>query len=405
MTVETDAGVAIETEGRYGAHNYEPLPVVLCHGEGVWVRDVLGRRYFDALSAYSALNFGHRHPRLLQAASEQLGRLTLTSRVFHNDQLGRFCVELAEFCGSDRVLPMNTGAEAVETAIKLARKWGYERKRVAADRAEIVVCAGNFHGRTTTIVGFSDDPLARTGFGPFGPGFVTVPYGDPEALRAAVSADTVAFLVEPIQGEAGVIVPPDGYLAAARAICDEAGILLVADEVQSGLGRAGRRFACDYEHVRPDLYVLGKALGGGILPLSAVVGSDDVVGVLRPGEHGSTFGGNPLACAVGREVLRLLADGRLIEESAALGEVAAARLRAAAHPAVREVRQRGLWLGIELVDEARPARRASELLMDRGVLAKDTHETTLRIAPPLTVTAEELDWALKRFDEVLAGLR
>jgi ornithine--oxo-acid transaminase len=404
MTVDTTAGLAIETESRYGAHNYEPLPVVLCHGEGVWVRDVLGRRYFDALSAYSALNFGHRHPRLLRAANEQLGRLTLTSRAFHNDQLGRFCVELAEFCGSDRVLPMNTGAEAVETAIKLVRKWGYERKRVAADRAQIVVCAGNFHGRTTTIVGFSDDPLARTGFGPFGPGFVTVPYGDPDALRAAVGANTVALLIEPIQGEAGVIVPPDGYLAAARAICDEAGILLVADEVQSGLGRAGRRFACDYEHVRPDLYVLGKALGGGILPLSAVVGSDDVVSVLRPGEHGSTFGGNPLACAVGREVLRLLADGRLIEESAALGEVAAARLRAPAHPAVREVRQRGLWLGIELVDEALPARRASELLMDRGVLAKDTHETTLRIAPPLTVTAEELDWALERVSEVLAGL-
>ena len=404
MTVDTRAGLAIETEDRYGAHNYEPLPVVLCDGEGVWVRDVLGRRYFDALSAYSALNFGHRHPRLMQAASEQLGRLTLTSRAFHNDQLGRFCLELAEFCGSDRVLPMNTGAEAVETAIKLVRKWGYERKRVAADRAQIVVCAGNFHGRTTTIVGFSDDPLARTGFGPFGPGFVMVPYGDPDALRAAVGADTVAFLVEPIQGEAGVIVPPDGYLAAARAICDEAGILLVADEVQSGLGRAGRRFACDYEHVRPDLYVLGKALGGGILPLSAVVGSDEVVGVLRPGEHGSTFGGNPLACAVGREVLRLLADGQLIEESAALGEDAAARLRAAAHPAVREVRQRGLWLGIDLVDEARPARRASELLMDRGVLAKDTHDTTLRIAPPLTVTAEELDWALERFGEVLAGL-
>jgi ornithine--oxo-acid transaminase len=404
MTVNIDANLAIETEARHGAHNYEPLPVVLCHGEGVWVRDVEGRRYFDALSAYSALNFGHRHPRLLRAANEQLGRLTLTSRAFHNDQLGRFCVELAEFCGSDRVLPMNTGAEAVETAIKLARKWGYERKRVAADRAQIVVCAGNFHGRTTTIVGFSDDPLARTGFGPFGPGFVTVPYGDADALSAAVGADTVAFLVEPIQGEAGVIVPPDGYLAAARAICDEAGILLVADEVQSGLGRAGRRFACDYGQVRPDLCVLGKALGGGILPLSAVVGSDDVVGVLRPGEHGSTFGGNPLACAVGREVLRLLADGRLIEQSAALGEGAAARLRGAAHPAVREVRQRGLWLGIELVDEALPARRASERLMERGVLAKDTHETTLRIAPPLTVTAEELDWALERVDEVLAGL-
>ena len=404
MTTSTDAQGAIEAESRYGAHNYDPLPVVLCQGEGVWVRDVQGRRYLDALSAYSALNLGHRHPQLVQAAGEQLGRLTLTSRAFHNDQLGPFCIELAEFCGADRVLPMNTGAEAVETAIKLARKWGYERKGVAADRAQIVVCSGNFHGRTTTIVGFSDDPLARTGFGPFGPGFVTVPYGDADALRAAVGPDTVAFLVEPVQGEAGVIVPPDGYLAAARAICDEAGTLLVADEIQSGLGRAGRRFACDHEDVRPDLYVLGKALGGGILPLSAVAGRDDVLGVLRPGEHGSTFGGNPLACAVGREVLRLLADGRLIEASAELGDRAAARLHAAAHPAVREVRQRGLWLGIELVADAPSAREASKRLMDRGVLAKDTQERTLRLAPPLTVTAEELEWALERLEAVLAEL-
>jgi len=404
MTTGTLTSEAIAAEHRYGAHNYEPLPVVLSHGEGVWVRDPEGRRYFDALSAYSALNFGHRHPRLLQAVTEQLGRLTLTSRAFHNDQLGLFCAELAAFCGSDRVLPANTGAEAVEAAIKLARKWGYERKGVAPDSAQIVVCAGNFHGRTTTIVGFSDDPLARTGFGPFDPGFVMVPYGDPDALRVAVRPETVAFLVEPIQGEAGVIVPPDGYLAAARSICDEAGVLLVADEVQSGLGRAGRRFACDHEDVRPDLYVLGKALGGGILPLSAVVGSDEVVGVLRPGEHGSTFGGNPLACAVGREVLRMLADGRLIEESAGLGEGAAARLRAAALPAVREVRQRGLWLGIELVDEALPARRASELLMDRGVLAKDTHETTPRSAPPPAFTAADVNWAIERVGKVLAQL-
>jgi ornithine--oxo-acid transaminase len=404
MTARTDPSQAIDAERRHGAHNYHPLPVVLTQGEGVWLRDIEGRRYFDALSAYSALNLGHRHPQLVRAATEQLQRLTITSRAFHNDQLGPFCVELAQFCGHDRVLPMNTGAEAVETAIKLARKWGYERKGVAPDRAQIVVCAGNFHGRTTTIVGFSDDPLARTGFGPFAPGFLTIPYGDHDELRAAVSADTVAFLVEPIQGEAGVVIPPDGYLAAARSICDETGALLIADEVQSGLGRAGRRFACDHEAVRPDLYVLGKALGGGILPLSAVVGSDEVVGVLRPGEHGSTFGGNPLACAVGREVLRLLADGRLVQESAALGDLAAARLRAAAHPAVREVRQRGLWLGIELVDDALPARRASERLMERGVLAKDTHETTLRLAPPLTVTAEELDWALERVDDVLGRL-
>ncbi len=404
MTSRTDADEAVQAEDRHGAHNYDPLRVVLCRGEGVWVHDVEDRRYYDALSAYSAMNFGHRHPRLVRAAAEQLERLTLTSRAFHNDQLGPFCAELAEFCGSDRVLPMNTGAEAVETAIKLARKWGYERKGVEPGRAEIVVCAGNFHGRTTTIVGFSDDPLARTGFGPFAPGFVRVPYGDPEALGSAVGENTVAFLVEPVQGEAGVIIPPDGYLAAARSICDEAGVLLVADEVQSGLGRAGRRFACDHEHVRPDLYVLGKALGGGILPVSAVVGTDEVLGVLRPGEHGSTFGGNPLACAVGREVLRLLADDLLIHESAALGEAAAARLCAAAHPSVREVRQRGLWLGIDLADDALPARRASERLMERGVLAKDTHETTLRIAPPLTTTAAELDWALERLDEVLAGL-
>jgi ornithine--oxo-acid transaminase len=404
MISRTRASEAIEAEDRHGTHNYAPLPVVLSHGEGVWVHDVEGRRYFDALSAYSALNFGHRHPRLVRAAAEQLERLTLTSRAFHNDQLGAFCVELAEFCDRDRVLPMNTGAEAVETAIKLARKWGYERKGVEPDHAEIVVCAGNFHGRTTTIVGFSDDPVAREGFGPFAPGFVRVPYGDADALRSAVGPNTVAFLVEPIQGEAGVIVPPAGYLAAARAICDESGVLLVADEIQSGLGRAGRRFASDHEDARPDLYLLGKALGGGILPVSAVVGTDDVLGVLHPGQHGSTFGGNPLACAVGREVVRLLSDSHLVEESAALGDAAAARLRAAAHPAVREVRQRGMWLGIELADGAPSAREASERLMELGVLAKDTHETTLRLAPPLTVTADELDWALERLDEVLAGL-
>ena len=403
-SISTGAAGAIDLETRYGAHNYDPLPVVLCEGQGVWVSDVEGRRYFDALSAYSALNLGHRHPQLVRAAGEQLERLTLTSRAFHNDQLGPFCLELAVFCGADRVLPMNTGAEAVETAIKLARKWGYERKGVTAERAEIVVCAGNFHGRTTTIVGFSDDPLARSGFGPFGPGFVTVPYGDGDALRAAIGPDTVAFLVEPIQGEAGVIVPPDGYLGAARAICDDTETLLVADEIQSGLGRSGRRFPSDHEGVQPDLYLLGKALGGGILPLSAVAGRDEVLGVLRPGEHGSTFGGNPLACAVGREVLRLLADGQVIGESAELGARAAARLRSAGHPAVREVRQRGLWLGIELVPGAPSAREASKRLMERGVLAKDTHETTLRLAPPLTVTVEELDWALERLESVLTEL-
>ena len=391
-------------EERFGAHNYLPLPVVLSAGEGVWVHDVDGRRYFDALSAYSALNFGHRHPRLVAAAAAQLGRLTLTSRAFHNDQLGPFCAELAAFCGQDRVLPMNTGAEAVETAIKLARRWGYDRKGVAPDRARIVACAGNFHGRTTTIVSFSDDPLARTGFGPFTPGFATVPFGDAGALRAALGEDTVAFLVEPVQGEAGVVVPPAGYLAAAREACTAAGVLLVADEIQSGLGRAGRRFACDDEGVRPDLLLLGKALGGGIVPLSAVAGRDDVVGILRPGEHGSTFGGNPLACAVGREVLRLLADGRIAARSAALGDRAAARLRAARLPAVATVRQRGLWLGIVLHPDAGPARAACEALMRAGVLCKDAHETTIRFAPPLTAEPEELDWALDRVEAVLARL-
>ncbi|MGZ4203283.1 MAG: ornithine--oxo-acid transaminase, partial [Thermoleophilaceae bacterium] len=312
-------------EAAYGARNYNPLPVVIERGEGVWVEDVDGRRYYDALSAYSALNFGHRHPRLVAAASEQLGRLTLTSRAFHNDQAGPFCEELANFCGKELVLPMNTGAEGVESAIKVARKWGYERKGVAPNRAEIVVCEENFHGRTITIVSFSSDPLARTGYGPFTPGFVSIPFGDADALRAAIGEHTVAFLVEPVQGEAGVIIPPPGYLAAARGICDEAGVLLIADEVQTGLGRTGRRFGSDHEDVTPDVYVLGKALGGGILPLSAVVADDAVLGVLNPGEHGSTFGGNPLACAVGREVLRLLEDGRLAENAAQLGRSAADR--------------------------------------------------------------------------------
>jgi ornithine--oxo-acid transaminase len=383
-------------EERHGAHNYHPLPVVLERGEGVWVWDVEGRRYFDALAAYSALNFGHRHPALVAAAEEQLGRLTLVSRAFHADQLGPFCAELGAFCGKERVLPMNTGAEAVETAIKLARKWGHDRRGIAEPK--IVVCAGNFHGRTTTIISFSDDPAAHDGFGPYTPGFVTVPYGDAEALRAALADESVvAFLVEPIQGEAGVIIPPDGYLRAVREACDDAGVLMIADEVQSGLGRAGTNFACEHEGVEPDLYVMGKALGGGVLPLSAVAGGDEVLGVLRPGEHGSTFGGNPLACAVGREVLRLMADGTLVAASAALGEAAAARLRGAG----LTVRQRGLWLGVDVPGGG--ARAACERLMELGVLCKDTHETTLRIAPPLVVAGDDLDWALERVEQVLAG--
>jgi ornithine--oxo-acid transaminase len=391
-------------EQRYGAHNYHPLPVVIERGEGVWVHDADGRRYFDALSAYSALNFGHRHPRLVAAAHEQLDRLTLTSRAFHNDQLGPFCEELARFCGKQMVLPMNTGAEAVETAIKVARKWGYERRGIPRDQAKVIVCDDNFHGRTTTIVSFSSDPLARTNFGPYTPGFVSVPFGDAEALRSAIDAHTVALLIEPVQGEAGVIVPPPGYLTAVREICDHTGILLLADEVQTGLGRTGLRFACDHEDVTPDVYLLGKALGGGILPVSAVVAGEAVLGVLRPGEHGSTFGGNPLACAVGREVLRLLEDGELAATASLLGARAAERLRAGNFPAVTAVRQIGLWIAVDVDPAAATAREACEALATRGVLCKDTHEQTIRIAPPLIATAEELAWALDRIEAVLGGL-
>jgi ornithine--oxo-acid transaminase len=392
-------------EEQYGVRSYDPLPVVISHGEGVWVEDIDGNRYFDALSAYSALNFGHRHPRLVAAAREQLDRLTLTSRAFRNDRLGGFCRRLADACSQERVLPMNTGAEAVETAIKAARKWGYEVKGVGEERAKGVVCRGNFHGRTTTIVSFSDDPVARSHFGPYTPGFESVPFGDLGALEAALDDDdAVAFLVEPIQGEAGVIIPPDGYLARARALCDRAHVLLVADEIQSGLGRTGTIFACDREQVTPDLLLLGKALGGGIVPISAVAGSDEVLGLFRPGEHGSTFGGNPLACAVALEVLDLLADGTLPQRAGVLGARFSDSLEAASHPVVAEIRQRGLWVGVDLREGAPTARGACERLMAQGVLAKETQERTIRFAPPLTTTDEELDWLLERVNGVLAEL-
>ena len=385
----------IELADRHGAHNYHPLPVAIASAEGAWVRDVEGRPYLDALSAYSALNFGHRHPRLVAAAREQLDRVTLTSRAFHNDQLGPFCRELAALCRKDRVLPMNTGAEAVETALKVARKWGHQVRGVPAERAKVVVCAGNFHGRTITIVSFSDEPLAREGFGPFTPGFETIAYGDAAALRAALADDeVVAFLFEPIQGEAGVVIPPDGYLRAARELCTQRGVLMIADEIQSGLGRTGRTFACDHDGVEPDVYVLGKALGGGIVPLSAVVAGDEVLGVLRPGEHGSTFGGNPLACAIGREVVRMVAGGEYQERSARLGARLLRDLRAADLALVERVRGRGLWAGIDLAAGAPSARELCERLMRRGLLCKDTHEATIRLAPPLTIEERELDFLL-----------
>jgi ornithine--oxo-acid transaminase len=388
---------------RYSAPNYHPLPVVVADAEGAWVTDVEGRRYLDMLAAYSALNFGHRHPDLVRAAREQLDRVTLTSRAFHNDRLGPFCRELAELCGMEMVLPMNTGAEAVETAIKTARRWGYDVKGVPSDRAKIVTCAGNFHGRTITIVSFSSDPDARGGFGPFTPGFVEVPYGDAAALETALAdPEVVGFLVEPIQGEAGVVVPPQGYLRRARELCDANGVLLLADEIQAGLGRTGRTFSCEHEGVVPDVYILGKALGGGILPVSAVVSRREVLGVFRPGEHGSTFGGNPLACAVGLEVLRLLRTGEYQRHADELGTALIARLRAEAPPSVTEVRGKGLWIGIELTAAAAPARAVCERLMEMGVLAKDTQETTVRLAPPLCVSGEDLDWATERILTALA---
>jgi len=399
----TRAEELLELAERYAAHNYHPLPVVIAEAEGAWVTDVEGERYLDMLAAYSALNFGHRHPRLVEAAHRQLDRLTLTSRAFHNDMFPVFCRELASFAGKDMVLAMNTGAEAVETAIKTARRWGYDVKGVASDRAKIVVADGNFHGRTVTIVSFSTDPTAQAGFGPFTPGFEVVPYGDADALRAAIDDDTVAFLVEPIQGEAGVIVPPDGYLRSARDICAERGVLLMADEIQSGLGRTGTTFAVEHEGVVPDVYILGKALGGGIMPLSAVVADRDILGVFRPGEHGSTFGGNPLASAIGIEVIELLREGTYQRASAELGAWLLQALRDAALPQVTELRGRGLWIGIDLDPAAGTAREICERLMKRGILAKDTHESTVRLAPPLCVSREDLGWALERIVDVIGS--
>jgi ornithine--oxo-acid transaminase len=390
--------------GEHSAHNYHPLPVVVAHAEGAWVTDVEGRRYLDCLAGYSALNFGHGHPALLAAAHRQLDRVTLTSRAFGNDQLGPFCAELSALLGKQLVLPMNTGAEAVESGIKVARKWGYEVKGVAPDRARIVVAAGGFHGRTTTIVGFSTDPEARGGFGPFAPGFDVVPYGDADALRAAVTTETVAVLVEPIQGEAGVIVPPVGYLAAVRAICDEAGALFVADEVQSGLGRTGHLLATRATGVDADVYLLGKALGGGIMPLSAVVADADVLGVLRPGQHGSTFGGNPLACAVGRAVLELLADtgpDGMLGRARRSGERLHGHLGEMVGRGVVRMRGVGLWAGVDVEPSRGTGREISEAMARRGVLVKDTHGSTIRLSPPLVISESELDLALSVLDEVL----
>ncbi|HWV49691.1 MAG TPA: ornithine--oxo-acid transaminase [Microbacterium sp.] len=385
------------------AENYHPLPVTIARGEGAWVTDVEGKRYLDLLAAYSAVNFGHRHPALVAAVTEQLGRVTLTSRAFMNDRLEPFAEALARLCGKEMVLPMNTGAEAVETGIKVARAWGYRVKGIPADAARIVVAAGNFHGRTTTIVSFSDDESARGGFGPFMTGFDIVPFGDADAVAAAITDDTAAVLVEPIQGEAGVVIPPEGYLRRIREICTERNVLFIADEIQAGLGRVGETFACDREGVVPDLYLLGKALGGGILPVSAVVGDGDVLGVIRPGEHGSTFGGNPLAAAVGLRVVEMLETGEVQERSRALGAHLAEGLEKLVGHGVTGVRAAGLWAGVDIDPAKGTGREIAERLMHRGVLVKDTHGQTIRIAPPLVIRATEIDWALEQLRLVLEG--
>ncbi len=384
---------------RHGAHNYHPLPVMIAEAEGAWVTDVAGRRYLDLLAAYSALNFGHRHPRLVAAAQRQLDRVTLVSRAFEHDQFGPFCAELSALAGLEMVLPMNTGAEAVETAIKTARKWGYEVKGVPADEAVIVAFEGNFHGRTTTIISFSTDADARRSYGPFTPGFRVVPYGDLGALADVMDDRVVAVLVEPIQGEAGVLVPPAGFLTGVRDLCSSRGALMIADEIQSGLGRTGTTFACEHEDVVPDMYVLGKALGGGIVPISAVVSSSAVLGVFKPGQHGSTFGGNPLACAVAREVIAMLSTGEFQERSAKLGAHLHDRLSGLPRDAVRQVRGRGLWAGLEFA--AISGREACERLAVAGVLAKDTHGTSIRLAPPLMISESDLDWAIDRIEQLV----
>ena len=397
----TATEAAIDLADRHVAHNYSPLPVVVAGAEGAWITDVEGRRYLDCLAAYSAVNFGHRNPEITAAAHAQLDTVTLVSRAFHSDRLGPFCEALAELCGKDMVLPMNSGAEAVESGIKVARKWGTDVKGLPAGRANIIVAQNNFHGRTISIVSFSDDETARSGFGPFTPGFRSVPFGDADAMAAAIDDDTVAVLVEPIQGEAGIIVPPDDYLPRVRALCTDRNVLMIADEIQSGLARTGRTFACEHWGVVPDIYLLGKALGGGVVPLSAVVANRDILGVLHPGEHGSTFGGNPLAAAIGTTVVAMLRRGEYQYRSTELGERLHARLRAMIGHGVLAVRGMGLWAGVDIDPSRGTGRHISLRLAERGILVKDTQGSTLRFAPPLVITAEEIDWAISQFADLV----
>lgn len=391
----------IEIAEKYGAHNYHPLDVVIEKGEGVWVWDVEGKKYLDMLSAYSALNQGHRHPKIIRALMEQANRLTLTSRAFHNNVLGDFLKKLAELAGYDKVLPMNTGAEAVETALKAARKWGYLKKKVQENKAEIIVCANNFHGRTITIISFSTEPQYRFGFGPFTPGFKIIPYDDAKALEKAITENTVAFMFEPVQGEGGVIVPHEGYYREVREITRKHNVLLIADEIQTGFGRTGKMFAVWHEDVRPDILVVGKALGGGVYPVSGIIADDEVMDVFTPGDHGSTFGGNPLAAAVGIAALDVLIEERLPERALELGEYFMEKLRSINSPFVKEVRGKGLLIGVEIKKEYGTARPYCEKLKELGILAKETHEQVIRFAPPLVITKEEIDWALERIEKVL----
>ncbi|MEK3884706.1 ornithine--oxo-acid transaminase [Paenibacillus sp. PL2-23] len=395
-----DMQPAIQLAERYGAHNYNPLPIVIAEAEGVWVSDPSGRRYLDMLSAYSALNQGHRHPSIIKALKEQADKVTLTSRAFHNEPSGSLYAKLAHYTGKSRILAMNTGAEAVETALKAARRWAYRTKGIPQNKAEIIVCEGNFHGRTITVTSFSSTETYKRDFGPFTPGFKIVPYGDASKIKEAITPHTAALLLEPIQGEAGIVIPPDGYLADAARLCREHNLLLLADEIQTGFGRTGRRFASDWERVTPDVYILGKALGGGVLPVSAIAANDDVIGLFEPGSHGSTFGGNPLACAVAEAALDVTIQERLAQRSDELGRYLMEHLRHMHSPHIRALRGRGLFIGIELT---RPARPFCEALMDRGLLCKETHEHTIRLAPPLTISREELDWAIPRIASVLCS--
>ncbi len=394
----------MDLESRYCAHNYHPLPVVLTHGEGVYVWDDAGNRYLDMMSAYSAVSHGHANPRIVKVVRDQVGTLNIVSRAFYTDKLGPFLAKACELTGQDMALPMNTGAEAVETAIKAARKWAYTVKGVADDKAEIIACSGNFHGRTTTIIAMSDEPQYRAGFGPFAPGFKIIEYGNIDALEAAINENTAAFLVEPIQGEGGIIVPPEGYLKAAAELCRKHNVLLIADEIQTGLGRTGKLLACEHEDVLPDGLILGKALGGGIFPVSMFLARKDVMNVFKPGDHGSTFGGNPLGAAIGLEALNLLVEDRLAERSAELGDYLIAELQTIDSPFIRAIRGRGLFVGLEIEPALGSARAVCEALMQRGLLSKETHETVVRLAPPLVIEKQEIDWALQQIREVLAEM-